>query len=248
MKYMCFLAFLLFSIIWGRGVLFLKKHGISRKISMWLMRYVMKPLSNIEDVLLNTYYNGVGLIGIIVFTLILNIPIFKLFTISSYNLKYIIIAPLAVLSFANVIITLISPIFKSGKMTEAMMNVPWINFTSTVNPKIGPLIPCVGALLEEIFFRGVVFYYSYYICDFSFFLALLFSMLLFGIQQGVFTTSITQFLLMFCGAIIVTTISSTVMMLSGSIIPALLAHEIFIIFYFSKMGFEYKASTTNRGM
>lgn len=247
MKYFWIVVLLLYSIVWGRGIIFLRTNGISRKIAMWLMRFVMKPYSFIEDVLLNSFYNGMGLLGIILFSILLRIPLLKCFSIKLENIKYLFIAPMAVLSLANIIITIITPIFKSNKIVNTMMSVPWINFTSSVNPKIGPLIPCVGALLEELFFRGVVFYFAFYSCNFSFALSVLISTLMFGLQQGLFTTSISQFLLMFCGAIIVTIVSAAVMTLSNSIIPALFAHEIFVIFYFSKMGFEYKTGSVLKG-
>lgn len=235
-----FIALFVFSVIWGRGILFMRKHGISKKAAMWLMRYIMQPFSVIEDVLLNLYYNGVGLIGILCFSLLLHVPLGKLFTISWENCRYIVIAPLAVLSFANIFITVITPVFKGDRMVKAMMDVPWIQFTSRLNPKIGPLIPLVGAFLEEIFFRGVVFYYAYYVCRLPFGVALLISLLLFGLQQGLFTENLMQFFMLLFGTLIVTVVSSAVMVLSSSVIPALLAHEIFVIFYFRKMGFEYK--------
>ena len=244
MKYITFLILFVFSIVWGRGILFMHKHGISKRVTMWVMNYIMCPYSMIEDIFLNCYYNVVGLMGIVVFSICFDIPLFQKFLIVPQALKFIILAPLAVLSLANIIISCITPIFNGDVLTDEMMQIPWVNFTSRVNPKLGPLIPCIGALLEEIFFRGVVFYYAFYICNFHFAISFFISFCMFALQQMLFTANKIQSILMLFGALIVSLISCMVIVISDSLLPAILSHEIFVIFYFSKMGFQYQASNS----
>src|SRR5699024_589015 len=119
---------------------------------------------------------------------------------------------------------------------EEIQSIPWIESISYVPNNLGWIIPLVGAFCEETFYRGVVYILLRTVFpSLGIIIPIIISAVLFSIQQMLNTNTLNQCITMAIGSIAISIIGCLLVELTGSFLPALVAHESFVIFYFKQL-------------
>ena len=230
-----------YSLFWGR-IMFInanRKHTV--RLSLFIMRFTRANQRDIHSALLGILYLSTGLLGSLIFSLVFKINILKYFALQNEFIIFIFIGIFAEMSIANMLMSILSSLAQRIDYEKEIKGVNWIKEVFTLPEYLIPVAPTVGGFFEELFFRGVLliimlkFYPSV-----GPFIAIAVVTVLFGLQQGIQTNSIHQASAMALGALAVSVIGSLLVIHTGSILPAVIAHCSFVIFYFRGMGFLYK--------
>jgi len=233
-----------FSVAWGRAILFNADKRYMDSAAMWLMRYIRASKQHIHSVLVGCWYVGTGVAGIFVFSLVWNVGIFGQFRIAPSLLLYLPLGFLAEMSVSSLVMSTVMLVTPRTAWVDQIRSIPWINAISLMPERLGPLIPLIGAFLEELFYRGVVFTllvngYP----ELGMWGAAAISAALFALQQILNTATLPQAVTMGIASVSISLIGCALMAYTGSFLPALFAHEAFVVFYFKEMGFSYKTAS-----
>ncbi|WP_353616876.1 CPBP family glutamic-type intramembrane protease [Sulfolobus sp. S-194] len=216
-------SYLILMTIWTLGNLAI--HKITRTYKMYLIGRI--------------YYFIFSMIIGIYFSLIFNFDIFNLFKfyISIFFFKITILLILANISFSDFggIIFLLLYNFNYAKLYKNLSQIIWIKnielFGSKYYNKIAFLL---SPLSEEIIFRGVLLPFLIYKFNLNIIESLLITSLLFTYQQILYLKNKYQLLIIGISSFIISFINGIGVILTNSIIPAIIAHEIFVILYIRK--------------
>ncbi|WP_017995807.1 CPBP family glutamic-type intramembrane protease [Rhizobium leguminosarum] len=99
-----------------------------------------------------------------------------------------------------------------------------------------PIAIGISALIEEFFFRGILIAIAIDLLQFDGWAAIMLSGILFVVQQAVQVRTVLQLVLISSSCIAISLIGGLAVLVSHSLVPALLAHATFVIFYGSRLG------------
>lgn len=153
-------------------------------------------------------------------------------------LPYWWVIPLAILakfSLNTLASTVLATVRPDIQWLEIIGDIPWVSRLKLRRPSIQWVVPPTSAFFEEMFFRGVVFETTVTLYpELGFWFACALSIVLFTIQQASFCTSVTQAVALGAGAFVISLASCISFGISGSVLPSVLAHQAFLIFYTGK--------------
>lgn len=239
-----FLTFLIvvtvFSIVWGRVILFNAKKKYIMNLARFIMRFSRAKQNTIHSAILGSLYITTCLTGSIILCILFKINILKYFAIRVEYIIFIFIGIAAQMSVSTMMMSVVMAFTKKVDWTGQVRDISWIKAISFLPERLGPLVPLFGAFCEELFFRGVLvaIIFSFY-PGVGIIPIIAISTILFGIQQILHTATAPQAITMGIGSIVVSGIGCLLFIHTGSFLPALIAHESFIVFYFRQMGFLY---------
>ncbi len=230
------ILFTLMALLTGRIILSSVNTKYFRNLCFYVMSQTNEDHTTVESKLLGSFYVGSFLISMLVASLVFNFNLLPYFTIEMKYLPYIFIGILAELSLSGFLIAIAYFFAPKVQWNAEIGSIPWIDSIKNVADGKGFLIPLIGAFFEETLFRG----YIYIILrtrfsELNFIIPMLISAGLFGFQQALNTTSRLQGISLVLGGLAVDSVGCLLIEYTGSFLPALIAHEFFVVFYFSQL-------------
>lgn len=223
------------AVVMGRVLFWIDGTAFVNRCSRRLMGIIPWDFEEIKSSFIGIWYYILPLTFTAVFCIVFDHNIFSCFIMDPEDLWCIpvtIIGEMGVVTMMSGLLTLFSD---KKDWAGEIGNISWIKSIRKRNKSVVFLVPVLGALVEEVFFRGTVF-----MIIFSEFQsagsigAFIVSGLLFTVEQVLFTGNGSQCLSMVFGSIGISFVACASAAYTGSILPCLLAHECFLIFYFGR--------------
>lgn len=239
-KYFAVLILLtLLTVIYGKIIFVVANTKIFHVFVRRVMNYSCLSKIEIENSLLGVVYYIYPLCTIVIMSLIFRYPIYEWLFIKFHDVFYIFIAIMAFISVMSCVSGLPTIFSPKTDWVSVISNTSWIVSINTRKNSLKFIALVLGALCEELFFRGLCFGLLYYLFPKNFiWISLGFSSLLFGIQQSLFASQKHGKFIFMIASIALGLMAGCFMLYTNSILPSLVAHEFFVIFYFTRFDFK----------
>ena len=223
------------AVVMGRILFWVDGSAIVTRLSRKAMGVISWDYEEIKASLIGIWYYIVPLCFIAGFCAVFRYNIFRYFYIAPEYLGYIPLTILAEMSIVTMMSGSLTLFSEKNDWAGDIGEISWIQSIRKRNKKVAPLVPLLGALFEETFFRGTIFmilYMNFPILGFAGAAAV--SGILFALEQALFTSSGRQCLSMVLASLGISFVACVSTAYTGSFLPCLLAHECFLIFYFGR--------------
>lgn len=227
----------LFSVFWGKSVDGLAKSKLVNKFSLFLMNYFRAPLDKIKFFVIWFSYILISFAGTVICCSIYGLNLFKfLLSGSVYDtILYTFIGFIFQFEISSVLLLVFSILKSDTNWYRIINEINWVKVSFNLPRKIRIMYPTSAALFEELFFRCSIFLVLLTKFDW---VPLPISMLivaaLFIIEQVVCTQKVKQAIAMSAGSLAISLAGCLMIVITGSIIPAIICHEMYVIFYLKK--------------
>ena len=226
-----------FSVIWGKSVDGLAKSKIVTKLALRLMNYFRAPLDKIKFFVIWFSYIFISLSGTITCCIVYNINLLDFLFSDNVGdiLLYAFIGFVFQFEISSVLLLIFSLLKSDTNWYKIVSEINWVKVSFNLPRKIRVLYPSSAALFEELFFRCSIFLVLLLRYDW---VPLPISMLivaaLFIVEQVVCTQKFKQAIAMSAGSLAISLAGCLMIVITGSIIPAIICHEMYVIFYMKK--------------
>lgn len=226
-----------FSVIWGKSVDGLAKSKIVTKLALRLMNYFRAPLDKIKFFVIWFSYIFISLSGTITCCIVYNINLLDFLFSDNVGdiLLYAFIGFVFQFEISSVLLLIFSLLKSDTNWYKIVSEINWVKVSFNLPRKIRVLYPTSAALFEELFFRCSIFLVLLLRYDW---VPLPISMLivaaLFIVEQVVCTQKFKQAIAMSAGSLAISLAGCLMIVITGSIIPAIICHEMYVIFYMKK--------------
>lgn len=239
-KYVGFLLLLtVLAIVYGRIIFLVAKRKFFPVLVRKVMNYSTLSKEEIENSLLGIVYYVYPALAITCLCLIFRYPFYRWFQIRLQDTVYIPIAMLAFISVMSCVSGIAGVFSPKTNWVEVISNVSWIVSVNTRRNSLKFMALVLGAFVEELLFRGVCFGMVYYLFpQYSVWGTLIFSAVLFGVQQSLFASQKEGKFIFLLSGFSMGLLAGCFMLYTESIWPSLIAHECFVFFYFTRFGFK----------
>lgn len=179
-------------------------------------------------------YTGLGSIGLLIISSLAGVGITELFTagVSIELLSMTLIAIVGAMSSVALGLTVLYKINPQVDIPGSIRRVRWIAATEALPRRVRFAIPTFGALVEEMFFRGIV-YSAIKGAGGSLWLAFATATALFTIGQVVITDNRIAATVIGFSSIVISVFGTLLIIVYSNLIPALVVHMSFAGFYSS---------------
>jgi hypothetical protein len=220
------------SILWGR----INRIGYSSFITSivhFLMKYSKTNAELVRIYLMWFLYMFSGLVASVALLLAYQENLLRYLTLDP---KYFMLVPLAFIaqnSLTGLIMHLLIVEKQPMSVFLEITNIPWVRYTLMMPGIMRMMSPLGAAIVEEVFFRGVVFlilvdkfpqtgiYFPILVCT-----------VLFVVQQVLQTDTIGQGTILLVGSTSISVVGCIATLATGSFLPTLLCHAAYAVFYF----------------
>lgn len=227
----------LFSVLWGRSVDGLAKSKIINKFALHLMNYFRAPLDKIKFFVIWFAYILISLSGTVVLCFIYEINLFRHLISSSFYdiILYTFVGFIFQFELSAVLLLIFSILKTDTNWYRIVSEINWVKVSFNLPRKIRILYPTSAALFEELFFRCSIFLIL--LTRFNWLplpLMMLIVSALFIVEQVVCTQKLKQSIAMSAGSLAISLSGCLMIVITGSILPAIICHEMYVIFYLKK--------------
>jgi membrane protease YdiL (CAAX protease family) len=220
------------SIFWGR----INRIGYSSVISSMvdlIMKYSKTNAELIRSYLVWSVYMSVGLVTAVALLTAYQVNLSRFLPLDPRYLSLIPLAFIAQSSLTGLMMQIVIIANRAMDVFSELANVPWVSYTLMMPGVMRMISPLCAAIVEEVFFRGAVFliltnnfpqtgnYWAIFVCT-----------ALFVLQQVLQTDTLGQGLIFFVGSTSISFIGCIVTLYTGSVLPTLLCHATYAVFYF----------------
>ena len=226
-----------FSVIWGKSVDGLAKSKIVTTLALRLMNYFRAPLDKIKFFVIWFSYIFISLSGTITCCIVYNINLLDFLFSDNVGdiLLYAFIGFVFQFEISSVLLLIFSLLKSDTNWYKIVSEINWVKVSFNLPRKIRVLYPTSAALFEELYFRCSIFLVLLLRYDW---VPLPISMLivaaLFIVEQVVCTQKFKQAIAMSAGSLAISLAGCLMIVITGSIIPAIICHEMYVIFYMKK--------------
>ena len=220
------------TVIMGRICYWVDGTAFINNAARAMMDHIPWDYGEIKSSLIGIWYYLAPMIFIAAFCLVFRFNIFKYIMISPEYLAYIPLTILAEFSVTTMLSGVLTLFSEKVDWKNDIGDITWIQSIHQHNKLVAPLVPLLGAFVEEWFYRGIVFLILYlYFPQAGFIGAALVSGILFSIDQILFTDKKSQAFSMVIASLGITLVACTSIVITNSFLPCLIAHECFLIMY-----------------
>lgn len=180
-------------------------------------------------------YYSVAILGIVVIFLLYNENIIRYLYIDPVYIYFIVIGSLAEISITGIVNGFVSAFAKEAGINtiDEIRKIKWITGISLMPKWSMSLIAAFGGFFEEIIFRGVFMIVAINQYHMAAWIAIVLSVILFLYHQIIQLDTPTQMCIIGSASLIISIIGALMVVYTGSILPAVIAHTSFVIFYTS---------------
>ncbi|MBO4471193.1 MAG: CPBP family intramembrane metalloprotease [Clostridia bacterium] len=224
-----------FSAFWGLSVEKMASGRIVSRLALRLMGFIRAPLDKIRFFVIWFAYILIGLLGTAACCVIFGISFCPSLFFGWDTLLFTVAGFILQLEISSVIL-LICSVFKSDtNWYRIISEINWVKVSFNLPRKIRVLYPTSSALFEELFFRCSVFLVL--VTHFNWVplpVSMLIVTFLFIIEQVVCTQKFKQAVAISAGAVAISLAGCLMIAVTGSILPAIICHELYVVFYLKK--------------
>lgn len=231
------IAATLFSAVWGRSVESLAKSRTVNKLSLRMMSHCRAPQDKIRFYIIWLSYLLEGLLGIVLGSVIYGInPLDLLIPIHiSDTILFTLAGFILQLEVSSVLLLVCSLLKSDVNWYRVISEINWVKVSFNLPKKMRMLYPTSAALFEELFFRCIIFFVLLKRFDWiPLPVMMMIVAALFIIEQVVCTQKVNQAVAMAVGALAISFAGCLMIVITNSIIPAIICHEMYVIFYLKK--------------
>lgn len=227
----------LFSWFWGKSVDGLAKSKTLNKVALFLMNYFRAPLDKIKFFVIWSCYLVISFAGTIISCSVYGLDLFSfLFNGNLYDvILYTFIGFIFQFVISSVLLLLFSAVKSDTNWYRVISEINWVKVSFNLPRKIRIMYPTSAAFFEELFFRCSIFLIL--MTKFSwvpFPVSMMIVTALFIIEQVVCTQTIKQGIAMAAGSLAISLSGCLMIAITDSIIPAIVCHEMYVVFYLKK--------------
>lgn len=218
---------------------------VLRRISYRTMGLINIKYNTIEAILGSTIYYSGAILGILALFFVYHENIINYFYIEERYISFVVMGALTEISLTSVINGIsISLTNKTAyNITNEISKIKWIEHISHL-PGFGmPLASSLGGFFEEIIFRGVFMIIALEHYHIDAYIVIILSALLFIYDQIIQLDTLTQIYIIGPAALVISIVGALMVVHTGSILPAVVAHTSFVIFYMSNPGISSSNAT-----
>jgi membrane protease YdiL (CAAX protease family) len=153
--------------------------------------------------------------------------------LSLTHVPLIILGIIAQISISSLLVTLyweVGPVAPADRFAE-LKNIPWIKGIMDLPPRLAPVAAGLGGVVEEFVFRGVALQIMIQELEMPVYPAIAVAGALFLFQQLLQVHTQFQAVLIGAGCIAISLVGGVLVAYTGSVMPALLCHASFVVFY-----------------
>lgn len=228
-------AMLICSLVMGRILFWLDNTAFINRISRRLLAFIPWDYEEIKSSFLGLWYYLLPLLFTVLFCATFSHPVFSFLFIHPHYLGFIPLTMLAEISVATLMSGCLTLFSDTCNWSREIGSISWIASIRKRNKMVAPLVPLLAAFVEELFFRGVIFLILYTrFPQLGLLGATAISTALFTAEQMLFTENPRQGLSMLLAPAGMSVVACLATAYTGSLLPALLAHETFLLFYFGR--------------
>lgn len=219
--------------LWAKSLWYLDERASwLQGVVFFVLSYTRRSAEQVRALLLSGVYYGLGLLSALLLALIWRLPLGPLWVVESSHVALILLGVLAEISLTHLLISaifLVRPI--DPKRFGEMQEIPWIMGLRHLSPLMRPLAAATGGMVEEVFFRGVVLAILLGPMAVPAPTAVLLAGALFLFQQLLQVQTPLQRIIVGAGCVVISLVGGLLVVLTGSVVPAVLCHASFVIFF-----------------
>lgn len=229
------LSITLFVVLWANTYTFLYKHTRVKKNISFKLSSLGIPIEYAFSSFITIYYLGFAVIGILLAAIQTHGLIWSIFqlNLTTENLLVILLGIFSAFSLSYFLSDIFSIVKKNDK--KQANEIRWVKGIKRFPTGLSYLVTVISSFIEEIFFRGVVLFLIVNVCGLNYLIAGIISFLLFTYAQLKYTDTLNQAMIILNSCITITAVSTVLIAVTHSIIPSMVMHGSFVMFYtFSK--------------
>lgn len=220
------------SVAWGRSLGYLHERSDAfRRATFVVAGFSTRPPSEVRALLLACIYYGIGLIAALAMALLFNVSNAGLVASRAWQPWVVPLGVVGEISLAALFVDL------SCRVTRArpdrfreIREIPWMAGLRQLPRGAAPWAAGLGGSIEELFYRGVVLTI---LTDAGLapFHAVMAAGALFLLQQLLQVQTPFQAMVLGAACVAISLVGGMLVVATGSVIPAVLSHASFVVFY-----------------
>jgi membrane protease YdiL (CAAX protease family) len=221
------------SVLWGRSLWYLDERSEAfRRGVFFVMGFSRRKLGEVRALLLSGIYYSLGLLAALLLALVFGLKASSLVSFSAAQVGITVLGIVGEISLANLLIDFSCLVTRQGPERFAeIVEIPWMKGLQQLPAAVVPFAAALGGVVEEFVFRGVLLCILTERLAVGVFAAVAITTVLFCLQQLMQVRTVFQAMVMTCSCVAISVVGGLLVALTGSVIPALLAHASFVIFF-----------------
>lgn len=223
------------TLLWGRALWYFDQRSpaFRRWVFAALGRSRRTP-DQTRAMLLSILYYGIGLVLALALMLAFGVRAEALFSFAPWHLGVVVLAVIGEISLSSFLIDVMRRVTRQSPARFAeIQEIPWIEGIHRLPAGMVPFAAAAGGVVEELVYRGVVLRLCTNVAGMSATQAILIAGALFCLQQLIQVRTPFQAMVIGCGCVAISLVGGLVVVLTGSVVPALIAHASFVVFFMS---------------
>jgi hypothetical protein len=229
-----FVAVLIVCALWGRILwFFADQFATFNSCVFFIMNFTRREYHEVKAILLSAIYYLFGLLAASALWAMFGLGHPIGIGLSPTHVPLIALGIIGQISLSNLLVTLywaVAPIAPADGFVE-LKNIPWIRGIADLPPRLAPVAAGLGGVVEELFFRGIVLQIMIRELEMLPYPAIAVAGALFLFQQLLQVQTQFQAVLIGAGCIAISLVGGVLVVYTGSVMPALLCHASFVVFF-----------------
>jgi membrane protease YdiL (CAAX protease family) len=222
-----------FSVVWGLSLgYFYERSQVTQYLVLLAIGFTRRESTDVRALLLSAIYYGLGLLASLLFASVFGLAIPDIFAFSSGDIYLTIAGIVAEISLCNLLVDIgcRAAGWGSEKFAE-LREIPWTKGLRELPPKGVLVAAALGAVVEELFFRGIVLGILTDRMLVAPGWAVMIAGALFCLEQLLQVRTPFQAMVITSGCLAISVIGGLTVVITDSVIPAVICHVSFVIFF-----------------
>jgi membrane protease YdiL (CAAX protease family) len=237
-------AAVVISLVWGRALGYLDDRSDTfRRAALGAMGFSARAPAEVRALMLSAIYYGVGLAAAVAMAALFGIRLSSLASWSEPHGWMFLLGAVGEISLANLVVDLLCRITRTNPQRFAEIDeIPWMVGVRQLPPGAAPLGAALGGMIEELFYRGVLLLILIERAGVPPWAAVLAAGALFCLQQLLQVRTAFQAMVVASACVAISLVGGLLVVTTGSVIPALLSHASFVVFFVGRKSDRERAS------
>jgi hypothetical protein len=222
------------SVIWGLSLwYFYERSQLLRHWIFFVMGFTRRRSEEVRAVLLSAVYYVIGLLASLLFVGAFGLSPVAMFSFSATHLPLAILGIVGEISLSNLLVDFGCKVTGQGKPEKfaELKEIPWMKGLRDLPPKAVVVGAALGAMVEELFFRGVLVLILTQKLLVAPWLAVMIAGALFVLEQLVQLRTAFQAMVIGSSCVAISLVGGLLVVATGSVVPAVLCHVSFVVFF-----------------
>jgi membrane protease YdiL (CAAX protease family) len=224
------------TFVWARALWYFGEHSfVLRRVIFFVLGRTHRTMEEIRALLLTAIYYVLGLLAGLLFVTAFRFPISSILAFGAGDVPWVILGIIGEISATSLLVELGCRITAGGPVRFAeLREIPWMRGLRQLPPGIVPFAAALAGAVEEAFFRGVVLGISTTILSVSPIIAMAIAGGLFCLGQLLQVQTLFQAMVIASSSVAISVIGGLLVLARGSVVPAMLCHASFVIFFMTQ--------------